>query len=163
MKFTRIDRDPIMQSEDLLIRTLLRLKKMVFDWIDDYNLARPLGSRAARLYGLPKLHKSSVSLRPVMSATKTVGYGLGKMWMRRLSGFRHSPYDIENSWLGQCRQDNDLVRCYKSVHQCSTHIHYRLLTSVVLNWFFHWQIWFKWSMKHRQWNQRMKYFVQRNT
>ncbi|CAF4832241.1 unnamed protein product, partial [Rotaria sp. Silwood2] len=48
---------------------------------EECNMAKPIGSRPARLCGLRKLHKSkeNYTLRPVMSAIKTVGYGLGKM------------------------------------------------------------------------------------
>ena len=68
---------------------------------DEYNLERPAGSRAARLYGLPKLHKpkENYPLRPVMSGKKTVGYGLGKMLTYRLSHLRKSPYVIKDTRL----------------------------------------------------------------
>jgi hypothetical protein len=41
-------------------------------------MARLVGSRAAHLYGLSRLHKPNHQLQPVMPATKTVNYGLGK-------------------------------------------------------------------------------------
>ena len=96
--FTPIDHDPIIINEDRLVRTLLRLTKEGFISNYEYNIARPVGSRAARLYGLPKLHKLNVPLRPVMSVTKTVGYGLGKMLTNRISQLRHSPYTIKDSF-----------------------------------------------------------------
>ena len=55
--FKCIDHDPTLINEDRLIRLLLRLKKEGFITNGEYNLARPVGSRAARLYGQPKLHK----------------------------------------------------------------------------------------------------------
>ena len=96
--FTLIDHDPTIANENRLTRTLLRLKKEKFITQSDYNMARPVGSRAARLYGLPKLHKPNHPLRPVMSATKTVGYGLGKLLTKRLSHLRSSPYVIKDSF-----------------------------------------------------------------
>ena len=96
--FHRIDHDPTIANENRLITTLLRLRKEGFISPEEYNLARPSGSRAARLYGLPKLHKANCPLRPVMSATKTVGYGLGKMLTSRLSQLRRSPYAIKDSF-----------------------------------------------------------------
>lgn len=96
--FHIIDHDPTIANENRLIRTLLRLKKEGFITEGEYHLARPTGSRAARLYGLPKLHKPNCPLRPVMSATKTVGYGLGKMLTSRLSQLRTSPYTIKDSF-----------------------------------------------------------------
>lgn len=98
--FKCIDHDPTLINEDRLIRLLLRLKKEGFITNGEYNLARPVSSRAARLYGQPKLHKTEQNypLRPVMSAIKTVGYGLGRMLSNRLSHLRKSPYVIKNSF-----------------------------------------------------------------
>jgi len=98
--FKCIDHDPTLLNEDRLIRLLLRLKKEGFITNDEYSLARPVGSRAARLYGLPKIHKSDQNypLRPVMSAIKTVGYGLGRMLQNRLSHLQKSPYVIKDSF-----------------------------------------------------------------
>ncbi|CAF1498778.1 unnamed protein product [Rotaria sordida] len=67
---------------------------------EEYNLAKPIGSRPARLCGLPKLHKPNENypLCPVMSAIKTVGYGLGRMLKNGLSHLRTSPYVIKDSF-----------------------------------------------------------------
>ncbi|CAF1550989.1 unnamed protein product [Adineta ricciae] len=76
-------------------------KKEGFITAEEYNLAKPAGSRPARLYGLPKIHKSDrpdYPPRPVMSATKTVGYGLGKMLKNRLQELRTSPYMVKNTF-----------------------------------------------------------------
>jgi hypothetical protein len=96
--FKALDHDPTILSENRLIRTLLRLQKRSFITRDKCNMARQVGSRAARLYGLPKLHKPDAPLRPVMSATKTVGHGLGKMLTYRLSELRQSPHAIKDSF-----------------------------------------------------------------
>ena len=98
--FKCIDHDPTLVNEDRLIRLLLRLKKEGFITNAEYNLAKPVDSRAARLYGQPKLHKpeQNYPLRPVMSAIKTVGYGLGRMLSNRLSHLRKSPYVIKDSF-----------------------------------------------------------------
>ena len=52
---------------------------------DFYNLACPYGSLPGRLYGLPKIHKRGVPLRPVLSAISTFNYGLGKALQQMLS------------------------------------------------------------------------------
>ncbi|CAM4982194.1 unnamed protein product [Rotaria socialis] len=87
-KFKLVDNDPTITNEDQLIRLLSRLKKDNFITEAEYKVAKPSGSRLARLYGLPKLHKENCPLRPVMSAIKTVNYGLGKMLTSRLSHLR---------------------------------------------------------------------------
>ncbi|CAF1610357.1 unnamed protein product, partial [Rotaria magnacalcarata] len=96
-KFKLVDNDPTLTNEDQLIRLLSRLKKENFITEVEYKVAKPSGSRLARLYGLPKLHEENCPLRPVMSAIKTVNYGLGKMLTSRLSHLRQSQYVIKDS------------------------------------------------------------------
>lgn len=98
--FRPINYDPTLENENRLIKILLDLKKERFITEQEYNLARPTGSRPARIYGLPKLHKKEENypLRPVMSATKTVSYGLGKMLTYRLNHLRASPYTVKDTF-----------------------------------------------------------------
>lgn len=95
---THITTDDERQSMKIarLVRLLLRLKKEGFITNDEYNLARPFGSRASRLYGLKP--EQNYPLRPVMSGKKTVGYGLGRMLTNRLSHLRKSPYVIKDTF-----------------------------------------------------------------
>jgi hypothetical protein len=51
---------------------------------EEYSLARPANATPAGIYGLSKFQKADRPLKPVVSATKTVAYGLGKMLTRRL-------------------------------------------------------------------------------
>ena len=96
--FRAIDTDTTMKNEDRLTRILGDLKREEFISEGEYSLARPVGAMPARLYGLPKLHKKDTPLRSVMSATKTVGYGLGKVLTRRLNHLRQSPYLVKDSF-----------------------------------------------------------------
>ena len=98
LAFKTIDYDPTIENENHLTRLLLELKKEQFITEKEYYLAKPTGSRPARIYGLPKLHKPNHPLRPVMSATKTVAYGLGKVLINRLSHLRNSPYVVKDSF-----------------------------------------------------------------
>ena len=74
------------------------MKKDGFISEEEYSLARPVGSMPARIYGLPKLHKANCPLRPVMSATKTVGYGLGIVLTRRLDHLLRTPYVVKDTF-----------------------------------------------------------------
>ena len=96
--FRQIETDPTLLSEERLTNHLRRMKKDGFISEEEYSLARPVGSMPARIYGLPKLHKANCPLRPVMSATKTVGYGLGKVLTRRLDHLRRTPYVVKDTF-----------------------------------------------------------------
>jgi hypothetical protein len=50
-----------------------------------HSIARPTGFNPGRLYGLPKVHKENVPLRPVLSSIGTFNYGLGKALTHMLS------------------------------------------------------------------------------
>ena len=93
-----IDHDPTLPNEKKLSRLLYKLKNEKFLTEKEYRTAKPTGSRSARIYGLPKLHKPNQPLRPVMSTTKTVAYGLGKVLSARLSHLRRSPYVVKDSF-----------------------------------------------------------------
>ncbi|CAF1678176.1 unnamed protein product, partial [Adineta ricciae] len=107
--FTLINHDPTIDTENEIIKFLGVLKKEGFITNQEYDMACPSGSRPARIYGVPKLHKKreNYPLRPVMSATKTAAYGLGKMLANRLTALRTSPYMIKDTF--------DFVRKIKSL------------------------------------------------
>ncbi|CAF1510868.1 unnamed protein product, partial [Adineta steineri] len=94
--FTIIDYDPTYRTENHLIKFLGTLKQDGFISEQEHRLANPIGSRPARIYGVPKVHKTGNPLRPVMSATKTVAYGLGQMLSTRLNALRSSSYMIKD-------------------------------------------------------------------
>jgi hypothetical protein len=98
--FTPIEYDPTLENETHLTTTLRLFLQEGFITRNEYDMARPVGSRPARIYGVPKLHKDKLDppLRPVMSATKTVSYGLGKMLKNRLNHLRISPYTVKNTF-----------------------------------------------------------------
>ncbi|CAF4535599.1 unnamed protein product, partial [Didymodactylos carnosus] len=88
--FKQITDDPTMNKEDKLVRFLLKLHERGFISDTEYKLARPVGSRFARLYGLPKVHKPNRPIRPILSSIKTFNYGLGLMLAKRLAHLRSS-------------------------------------------------------------------------
>ncbi|CAF2442037.1 unnamed protein product [Rotaria sp. Silwood2] len=86
-KFSFLSHDPTITRETKLIKLLNRLLDAGSISKDFYSLAKPFGSIPGRLYGLPKVHKEDVPLRPVVSAIKTFNYGLGKVLSQLLSQF----------------------------------------------------------------------------
>ncbi|CAF1299330.1 unnamed protein product [Rotaria sp. Silwood1] len=99
----------------------------------EHKLASPSGSRPARIYGVPKLHKKreNYPLRPVMSATKTVAYGLGKMLANRLNTLRTSPYMIKDRF-DFVRKIRKLELGDKKVISGDTFSHFKYLAQIVL-------------------------------
>ena len=72
---------PLLQKEADLDRVLTSMKEKLPN--DVRNEIRPHGSRLAHMYGLPKLHKQGVPLRPVLSATGTYNFKLAK-WLNSI-------------------------------------------------------------------------------
>ena len=66
-KFTQLSHDPTEKRENRLQSFLYRLFRK--GQLDEhtYKCIRPIGSVPSQLYGLPKLHKTNVPLRPIIS------------------------------------------------------------------------------------------------
>ena len=78
-KFKVLRDDPTIYREGQLQRRLLNLKKKGFFSNEVYKKVYPTGSRPARLYGLPKMHKTFSGLppfRPIVSSIGTFNYKL---------------------------------------------------------------------------------------
>ena len=56
------------------------------------------GSLPGILYGLPKIHKLGVPLRPIFAACKTPAYGLSKFLVPILSPLTKNDYTVSNSY-----------------------------------------------------------------
>ncbi|CAF3620444.1 unnamed protein product [Rotaria socialis] len=89
--FKQLDEDPTIQKEDKLQRKLLHLKNIGFLTDSEYKFTRPVGSQPGKAYGLPKIHKDGVPLRPIISACGTFNYKLSKLLANKLKHLRTSP------------------------------------------------------------------------
>ncbi|CAF4078830.1 unnamed protein product, partial [Rotaria sp. Silwood2] len=87
-----------MSHEDRLIRKLKHLKNNGFITEKEYNFCRPTGSQPARIYGLPKIHKIGVPLRPIVSASGTFNYNLAKLLASKLDHLRKNDTIITNTF-----------------------------------------------------------------
>ncbi|CAF1416294.1 unnamed protein product, partial [Rotaria sordida] len=97
-KFSFLSYDPTITRETKLIKLLNRLLDQGNISKEFYNLVKPFGSIPGRLYGLPKIHKEDVPLRPVVSAIRTFNYGLGKALSQLLSQFIEKKNMIRDSF-----------------------------------------------------------------
>ena len=81
IKFKLLTVDPTSLREGQLQRFLRKLKNEGLFDEDLYKSVYPTGSRLARIYGLPKLHKildSVPAFRPILSSIRTYKYQLAK-------------------------------------------------------------------------------------
>jgi hypothetical protein len=72
--YKMLKKDP---AESVERKTVFLLKKSSFSE-EVCKQLRPQGSRPPRLYGLPKIHKQGVPLRPIVSTTGAPTYRLAK-------------------------------------------------------------------------------------
>ena len=80
-KFKVLSKDPTFYSERQLQRRLLSLKKKGFFNDGQYKRVYPSGSKPARIYGLPKMHKKFTefpAFRPIISSIGTFNYMLAR-------------------------------------------------------------------------------------
>ena len=100
-KFKIIDKDLfklIIKLEDHYNRILSTLKKK--DVINDttYNELYVRGSQPGVMYGLPKVHKVGIPLRPILSAIDTVNYRLAKFLVPILKPLTTNEYTVADSF-----------------------------------------------------------------
>ena len=78
----------------------------------------PTSSRLAHLYGLPKTHKPTLSIRPILSATKTYNYDLAKWLEEKLKPLSINEYTITDTFKfaeeirNTSFNDNDIIVSY---------------------------------------------------
>ena len=63
-----------------------------------YNELYPTGTRIGILYGLPKIHKSSIPLRPILSSINHYSYKIAKFFIPFLTPISTSSLVIKDSF-----------------------------------------------------------------
>ncbi|CAF2134469.1 unnamed protein product [Rotaria magnacalcarata] len=96
--FKKVDEDLTIKIEDQLIKRLLKMVDRKFITENEYKQMRPCGSQCARMYGLPKIHKAGLPLRPVMSAIGSYNYRLAKYLAIKLKPFRKSKHMLKDTF-----------------------------------------------------------------
>ena len=101
-KFTKLRYTDIFalttKLEDKVNRFIKKLLSLSVITLDESKSLKPTGSNPAKLYGLPKTHKSTVPLRPIMAAYDTACYKLAKFLVPLLSNLTINEYTIKNSY-----------------------------------------------------------------
>ena len=78
-------RHPLLKEEDKVIELLKRLKDEKRISEELYKKLRPTGSQPARLYGLTKIHKPNIPIRPVVSMPGSAYHKIAKKVSKWLS------------------------------------------------------------------------------
>ena len=73
--YKTIDRDPTNKLKANLITTLRKIKRYTNMDEGMYKAMHPTGSNPPKFYGLPKIHKTGTSLRPIVSSRGSVSQG----------------------------------------------------------------------------------------
>ena len=87
-----------LKIEDKINRFLVKLKKigMIGEMI--YKKLYVTGSSPGILYGLAKIHKTGVPLRPILAAYNTASYVLSKFLIPLIEKLSINEYTIKNSY-----------------------------------------------------------------
>ena len=85
--------------EDKVIRFINNLVSLNVITPDVAQSLKPTGSTPGIMYGLlPKVHKDSVPLRPIVAAYNTASYKLAKFLVPLLSKFTTNQFTVKNSY-----------------------------------------------------------------
>ena len=87
-----------LQREDKLSRLLLALESNGSLTKRQHEKLHPSGSKPGILYGLPKVHKPNVPLRPILSAIGTFNYNVAKFLVPLLHPLTSSQYTLQDSF-----------------------------------------------------------------
>ncbi|XP_069993512.1 uncharacterized protein [Penaeus vannamei] len=85
----------LLYLEDKLKRLLRAIKPSIGE--STYNFLSTSGSQPGMLYGLPKVHKPNIPLRPIISSIGTFNYNTAKFLVPIISPLTTNQYTIENS------------------------------------------------------------------
>ena len=100
-KFELINEDPVkatVQRETQVKSLLKQLKKTKSIDEQTYNKLYPTGSRIGILYGLPKIHKPTIPLRPILSSINHYSYKLAKFFILLLTPISTNSFMIKDSF-----------------------------------------------------------------
>ena len=111
--------DNTLLRERALQAFLLRHKKARYISQEVYERIRPVGCSRPRMYGLPKIHKASAPLRPILSMTNAPQHQLAK-WLAEVLQpvvMKYSEHTVRDSFefcanIDECAVHHDVTNTY---------------------------------------------------
>ena len=96
MNFKKVPFDDSIGNLQKFQQFLYRLKKN--DCLDDdvYQSLRPTAASTSTLYGLPKLHKNGIPLRPILASTGSFTYKSAKWLSDKQASLRDHPTNLKD-------------------------------------------------------------------
>ena len=79
LAYKTINSDPTNKLKAKLIQKLKRIKRKTNMEEGMYRTMYPTSCTASKFYGLPKIHKTGIPLRPIVSSRGSVTYGVAKV------------------------------------------------------------------------------------
>ena len=123
-----IQTDPTSRLKNKLINMLRRIKTATGIQDNIYSKMYPTGASPPKFYGLPKIHKANIPLKPIVSSIASVAYGVAKVLadiIKPLMGC--SEHHVQNSQQfveeikemqlekGECITSYDVVALFTSI------------------------------------------------
>ena len=108
--YRKIPEDPTSRQKNRLISTLRNIKTEGGLSEEAYRRSYPTGAGSPKCYGLPKIHKPGIPLRPIVPSFGTVTYNTAK----ELAKILKPPVEISTHHVHNTR---DLVEQLKDVRQ----------------------------------------------
>ena len=132
----------ILKAEDRLNRLLRKFKelKIISDVI--YSTLYASGSVPGILYGLPKVHKPGLPMRPILSAIGTLNYNISKYFIPILKPLTTNQYTIKDTFtfvktLLDIQNANDFVMASFDVSNLFTNVPLNETINIILELLFH--------------------------
>ena len=87
-----------LKLEDKITRLIKQMSDLGTISTEIAHSLKPIGSSLATLYGLPKIHKPNIPLRPILAAYNSASHKLSKFFVSILSNFTSNEYSVSNSY-----------------------------------------------------------------
>ena len=140
-KFKLLSTDPLkttINREKHLRSFLLDLKKDEVITREIYQRLAPTCTRPGILYGIPKINKTNLPFRPILSASGIHSYNLSKFLVSLLTPILNSPFIISDTFsfledLRSCNSDNNVFMASFDVNSLFTNVptHMPLTSSLI--------------------------------